>query len=289
MCRGKSLPKQRLVLKRKTAKGGMDEGRENGQRDAGAAAAANGELPEGPPQDVREQSTGGETDTERRAALKAAAELLASEAAQDLLGEEERKRLKETWGAKKEEEDKKREKAERERLRRAEQKRKRADLKAKIESFMAKKAAEDLEDEVVITGRAAAGGSGAKRPRGPAAHGESDDDGKSDKDEDMIIPQITAGERRKRHERRVKKTGGWKVNLYAPAPKVEQDGTCILPTDTTTAGALARGPNTEGEHKVQRKWELVSVKGVTKEMAAQITRERDGLSENADEKKYVRA
>jgi len=282
------LPKQRLVLKRKTAKGGMDEGRENGQRDAGAAAAANGELPEGPPQDAREQSTGGETDTERRAALKAAAELLASEAAQDLLGEEERKRLKETWGAKKEE-DKKREKAERERLRRAEQKRKRADLEAKIESFMAEKAAEDSEDEVVITGGAAAGGSGAKRPRGPAAHGESDDDGEGDKDEDMIIPQITAGERRKRHERRVKKTGGWKVNLYAPAPKVEQDGTCILPTDTTTAGALARGPNTEGEHKVQRKWELVSVKGVTKEMAAQITRERDGLSENADEKECVRA
>uniref|UniRef100_A0A0K6SA55 Uncharacterized protein n=1 Tax=Chromera velia CCMP2878 TaxID=1169474 RepID=A0A0K6SA55_9ALVE len=154
---------------------------------------------------------------------------------------------------------------------------------------MAKKAAEDSEDEVVITGRAAAGGSGAKRPRGPAAHGESDDDGESDKDEDMIIPQITAGEQRKRYERRVKKTGGWKVNLYAPAPKVEQDGTCILPTDTTTAGALARGPNTEGEHKVQRKWELVSVKGVTKEMAAQITRERDGLSENADEKECVRA
>jgi len=76
----------------------------------------------------------------------------------------------------------------------------------------------------------------------------------------------------------------WNINMFFPACKLGRDQTTILPEDSVTAAALTMAPNTEGEFKIPMRFEKEAPKNVTKILAGRVTRERDSMTEETDEK-----
>uniref|UniRef100_A0A0G4FNT7 Uncharacterized protein n=1 Tax=Chromera velia CCMP2878 TaxID=1169474 RepID=A0A0G4FNT7_9ALVE len=245
----------------------MEAPKENNGQAGATGVAGDGEVAQPVVKRAETKGAAGMLAEDKQKVKDVAALLLAVAHAMELLDEETRKKMAERWGDKKEEERRK-EKNERERLRCKSKKRERAELEAKIETLRA----ERLEDsEGDATGGGAAAVRAPKRVRAITIDSGDERDNEADmvdvQEEAIAVAlaaaQILAGQRYKKKGMEgvaVAQVPEWDVNCFLPPAKVGRDGTCLIPKDNATAGALARGSNPDGEYKLVQAQEEVAVR-----------------------------
>jgi len=269
----------------------MEAQAENGLQGGAAGAAGGGEVAQPEVERAETEEAAGISAEERQKIKDAAALLLADAHAMELLDEETRKKMAEKWGDKKEKERRK-EKNERERLRRENKKRQRAELEAQIEALRVERL-DDSEGEAAGGVSAAARAPKRVRPITIESGDEGDDEANMvDAQEEAVAAALAVGQRGKTKGMEGAAGAGvpeWDVNCFLLPAKVGRDGTCLIPKDNATAGALARGPNPDGEYKLRRRWPSELVKKVLKEWAAQLTRERDSVTDRTEKREAERA
>uniref|UniRef100_A0A0G4GM31 Uncharacterized protein n=1 Tax=Chromera velia CCMP2878 TaxID=1169474 RepID=A0A0G4GM31_9ALVE len=285
---------RRLSLRKRdteTHQVAMEAQAENGLQGGAAGAAGGGEVAQPEVERAETEEAAGISAEERQKIKDAAALLLADAHAMELLDEETRKKMAEKWGDKKEKERRK-EKNERERLRRENKKRQRAELEAQIEALRVERL-DDSEGEAAGGVSAAARAPKRVRPITIESGDEGDDEANMvDAQEEAVAAALAVGQRGKTKGMEGAAGAGvpeWDVNCFLLPAKVGRDGTCLIPKDNATAGALARGPNPDGEYKLRRRWPSELVKKVLKEWAAQLTRERDSVTDRTEKREAERA